>query len=753
MATTSEPKLKDRPRAMNFWVADALDYSPQTPSSAPISADEYPKLVERISFDLLVEVGRGDKEAEQKFSTFNAEVRKKLPTTPNDFASESEREFGSARAGFRQEFVQQRDAEQKSGRAGADALEKYRQVAQKLADDYQEVRRKCLAKLDATKVDDVVQEARQHAENLAKRDEFYEASRGLHDLLDKALGWELPTHGNLLKEYLKIASENEKAQSFLQGLVDLNAHRSIVESELRRYEQEYENSVSAIRQDVERLFQDIEKLRGEANEAVKGLFKKKPPFFETFWKELDGRKSMIDMFLNGGKNKNAAGAVTGMVAECRQFMATWPDMKDARGKKIDHGKLLEERFKTLEKTYKDDAEVKSFRPQQRDALEKRIAQLKTTAAAMVPAEWQKLLDDFEEKECKPILEDAQKAGRWVRATKHRLGLFDKDFETLDKIVNQHKDSLEKSKDKVVSIGSLKLSAGKVGKFVGQARVLYTEVEGYAKTATDEEQTLGNRKLQEIQTLLDGYKPFGDAKSATANTKVLEDQNQGVQALNDKYDAKKQWEEDYKEFKAYRSGVHKHLKQLPGKYDQQEYDDIKKFADSANKAALASGDYDLGRKSLKRAKERLDRLVENPQGERKTSKNEVGKLPDKWKKALKTSTRGRLDQLAETAAERRRDAGHEEPSIAEMMTAVRKVGMYFDERAFDAVCNTLQTSEDDQACKKAREQGLRIVRDYQAYVTKDKLVRHVVLNVFGVDGIMTDLMKVLRDLEFNILRCV
>ena len=206
-----------------------------------------------------------------------------------------------------------------------------------------------------------------------------------------------------------------------------------------------------------------------------------------------------------------------------------------------------------------------------------------------------------------------------------------------------------------------------------------------------------------------------------------------------------WKNELKVFKADLKEVKKSVKSAKGSTsDLEAVEMIGKTAEKVGKT-----DREGGRAQLKQAKNRLQRLSENPEGVSFKSPKELGKAPDNWRRALE-GFNNNLTILAKEAGEKAPFAGIEAIEIKKKVMNAQTV---FDAGAFARAGELIDTEVSLVERKKIREEVLRDVRRQKALLLNDPTIALIRRSPFGPKGIARDVRAFLDSIELNALRAV
>ena len=189
----------------------------------------------------------------------------------------------------------------------------------------------------------------------------------------------------------------------------------------------------------------------------------------------------------------------------------------------------------------------------------------------------------------------------------------------------------------------------------------------------------------------------------------------------------------------------------GEIKDKDRKDIETLAKNAKKAFDANHDLNAAMIQLGAANQRAEQLHKYPEGQSVATRNNLPKVVAKWKTAS-----GNFAQNL-TALETALGTINDEPKYAaakaESLKMVAAVKPLLNPTAFDmAVGKMTMKGAEPTAMTAGREEGLRIVRRYNAYIDKDFRFMELSGNPF-VPGVKTDIVALhlaLADLENNLL---
>ena len=215
-------------------------------------------------------------------------------------------------------------------------------------------------------------------------------------------------------------------------------------------------------------------------------------------------------------------------------------------------------------------------------------------------------------------------------------------------------------------------------------------------------------------------------------------------------ARKKAEENAARFKGQYESF---LKRLESYTEIQDKDrkDIKTLAEGANKAFGRSADYDTAMVQLQAAAQRAELLHKYPEGAAMAARNNLPKVVARWK----TAADGFGKSLAVLADKIEKIEDRDEYKAAKEQAAkmIKQLQPMFSPTAFDAaVAKMTAKGAPDTARAAAREDGLRMVRRYNAYLEKDYRFMELADNPFE-PGLKSDIVAAhlaLLDVERNLL---
>jgi hypothetical protein len=223
---------------------------------------------------------------------------------------------------------------------------------------------------------------------------------------------------------------------------------------------------------------------------------------------------------------------------------------------------------------------------------------------------------------------------------------------------------------------------------------------------------------------------------------------------------KKWETEYKNFKEGPCKLAEAaVKGAKGRGDNKQLQfiiDLGEKAHDFGKDAKDIATLNTAREQLEAAIRNAEDLAETPEGGTTISKKKIAKLKVEWRdrvKAFKASLKSIEDAVIE------RSAG--DPAITDSQkTALaghfKKISEhYFSPIDFDKPINVLSANPPNPIGqqRKAREQGLRVVRSHRKRLLKDPFISHLARNPFSQTLDRKKLFQVLKNLDLNLQRCV
>jgi hypothetical protein len=222
------------------------------------------------------------------------------------------------------------------------------------------------------------------------------------------------------------------------------------------------------------------------------------------------------------------------------------------------------------------------------------------------------------------------------------------------------------------------------------------------------------------------------------------------AQTDASNAKNKAEENAARFNGQQASF---LKRLEGYTELQDKDraDLKKMAEDSKKLFDRSGDYDSAMIQLGAASQRADLLHKYPEGAATHARNNLPKVVERWKTAANAFGQS-LKKLQEEIA-KVQDKDEYKPAKAAAEKMIAQIIPMFNPTAFDpAVAKMTARNAADNVLTAAREEGLRFVRRYNAYIDKDYRFMELSGNPFLPD-VKSDIVAchlALCDVERNLL---
>jgi hypothetical protein len=180
-------------------------------------------------------------------------------------------------------------------------------------------------------------------------------------------------------------------------------------------------------------------------------------------------------------------------------------------------------------------------------------------------------------------------------------------------------------------------------------------------------------------------------------------------------------------------------------------DIETLAKNAKKAFDANGDFNAAMIQLNAARQRAELLHKYPEGQSVATRNNLPKVVAKWKTAA--GNFGQSLSALEGKIEAIDDTPHYAAAKAAALKTIGEVKPLLNPTAFDAaVAKMTAKGAAPTAMTAGREEGLRIVRRYNAYIEKDFRFMELAGNPFepGVKADTVAIHLALADLENNLL---